>query len=104
MNAGRLMDTMTSSPVKMSPKKRRSPTKENQNPGTDAAISYASPTKKSSTKDLSEERRQRRHSAEADLDGRYLSENVHASEGSPNKSGLKTLPKSPVKRMRQLEK
>ena len=85
MSAGRLMDTMASSPVKTSPKKRRSPTKENQNPGTDAAISYSSPTKKSSTKDMSEERRQRRHAAEADLDNKYLSYNAQASEGSPNK-------------------
>ena len=61
MSAGRLLDTMATSPTKMSPKKRRSPVKENQNPSTENFISYTSPTKKglktSPSKDMSEERR-----------------------------------------------
>ena len=89
---------MSSSPLKTSPKKRRSPTKENQNPaGVDA--SFTSPTKKPAAKDMSEERRQRRHASDDTVDEKYMS-----AESSPTKSGRKKLPKSPVKRMRQLEK
>ena len=106
------MDSMSSSPLKTSPKKRRSPTKENQSPAEAISTpmtmdsmksSFTSPTKKPAAKDMSEERRQRRRAFEDDdVDEKYLSENI--ADGSPNKSGRKKLPKSPVKRMRQLEK
>ena len=96
MSAGRLLDTVATSPTKTSPKKRVSPVKENLLPTTEISMSFSSPTKKPASKDLSEERRSRRRTPEQDLDDKYL-------EG-PESPTKRALPKSPVKRMRQLEK
>lgn len=59
-------------------------------------MSFSSPTKKSSNKDMSEERRSINHSPDKDLEDKYLE--------APESPTKRALPKSPLKRMRQLEK